>query len=531
MKAMQDTGKVLIVGAGPTGLMLACQLALRGIPFRIIDTNRDHTTQSRAIVIHAASMELFAQMGVADRFLELGKPVQAINFIVKGKVAEHIALFSEFGKSLTEFPFFLALEQSKTEKLLSDYLEKRGHTVDWNTELISLTQTTEQVQAVLRKDGVKEEGAAATWLVGADGAKSKVRHLLNIPFGGETYPMDLFVLDCKIDWPLKNNELSIAFSDHSFAGFFPLPEDRCRVVGFVPDEFAGKTDLRFEDVQAGFADRMQMDARLYDPSWISTYRAHHRYVSEFRKGRCFLAGDAAHVHSPVGAQGMNTGLHDAYNLAWKLALVMQGKAKETLLSSYQDERLPFARQLVRTTDRAFGFTVSRSPFVKVMRMHVAPHLLALVVKIKFIARFVFKNISQIGITYRNSAFEKASEGSFPPAAPKPGQRLPLIGFEDSAGRLVNVQHVVNTVTFHLLILLEEAKEDRAHGLTDLAGKYPDIISVRSIPLAKGSAPLFQRLGIKKEGFFLIRPDLYIAYRSSRLETDGLAIYLDSFLTR
>jgi 2-polyprenyl-6-methoxyphenol hydroxylase-like FAD-dependent oxidoreductase len=528
---MQIAGEVLIVGAGPTGLMLACQLAVRNVPFRIIEANKDHTTQSRAIVIHAASMEIFSQMGIAANFLQLGKPVKAINFIVKGKIITNIPLFSEFGKDLTEFPFFLALEQSKTEQLLLDFLEKHGHRVEWDTALISLTQTNEYVQAILKQNGVKEEVATVQWLIGADGAKSKVRHLLNIPFGGETYAMDLFVLDCKINWPLKDNELSLALSDHSFAGFFPLPEDRCRVISFVPEEFTGKADIRFEDVNAGFAKRMQMDVNLYDPNWISTYRAHHRYVSEFKKGRCFLAGDAAHVHSPVGAQGMNTGLHDAYNLAWKLALVMNGNAKESLLSSYQDERLPFARRLVRTTDRAFGITVSRNPFVKVMRMHVAPHLLAFVVKIKFFARFVFKNISQIGITYKNSSLEKVSEGSFPSAAPKPGHRLPFIEFEDTAGRLINIQHVVDPIKIHLLIFYEPVKEGAEKGLIELATRYPDAISVSSVPLAKGSYPLFRRLGIKKEGFFLIRPDLYIAYRSNRLDTRHFENYLDSFLNR
>src|SRR4030095_3726456 len=152
------------------------------------------------------------------------------------------------------------------------------------------------------KDG-KEESVTSKYLIGADGAKSIVRHQLNIPFGGETYPLDLFVLDCKISGPLKDDELSLSFSDTSFAGFFPLPEGRCRVISFVPEEFTGKEDISFDDINKDFADRMQLDINLYDPSWISTYRAHHRYVSHFRKGRCFLAGDAAHVHSPVGAQG------------------------------------------------------------------------------------------------------------------------------------------------------------------------------------------------------------------------------------
>ncbi len=521
--------ELLIVGAGPTGLMMACQLAVRNIPFRIIDKNENHTTQSRAIVIHAASMEIFSQLGIADNFLALGKRVNAINFIVKGKVVKNISLFSEFGKGLTKFPFFLALEQFRTEQLLLDFLEKSGHTVEWNKELISLSETNEQVQVTLKQNGQREEIESFQWLIGADGAKSAVRHLLNIPFGGETYPADLFVLDCKINWPLKVDELSLAFSDHSFAAFFPLPGDRCRVISFAPKELAGKTDLRFEDVNANFANKMQMDIELYDPKWISAYRAHHRYVSQFKKGRCFLAGDAAHVHSPVGAQGMNTGLNDAYNLAWKLALVMNGQAKETLLATYQDERLPFARRLVKTTDRAFLITVSHNSFVKIMRMHVLPRLLAIVLSIKYLARYIFKNISQIGITYHNSVFEKVSEGSFPASAPKPGQRLPFLEFEDASGKLMNIQQYITDYKFHVLIFSGENKENEKNGLIAIVEKFKQIISAETIPLTKGSRNLYNCFGIKRQGYYLIRPDLYIAYRSDHLGTKKFEFYLKSFL--
>lgn len=521
--------QVLIAGAGPTGLMMACQFAIRNIPFRIVDKNKDHTAQSRAIVIHAASMEIFSQMGIDEDFLKIGKRVTAINYIVKGNV-RNIRLFSDFGKGLTQFPFFLALEQSKTEGLLIDFLEKRGHKVEWNTELVSLSQSNDQVQATLNHSDETEERVIAQWLIGADGAKSAVRHLLNIPFGGETYPMNLFVLDCKIDWPLKDDELSLAFSDHSFAGFFPLPGERCRVISFVPKEFVGNPDIRFEDVNAGFAERMQMDIKLYDPNWISTYRAHHRYVSKFRTGRCFLAGDAAHVHSPVGAQGMNTGLHDAYNLAWKLALVIKGHAKEMLLSTYQDERLPFARRLVETTDRAFGVTIRQNPFIKIMRMYVAPRLLSLVVNIKPFARFIFKNISQIGIAYPHSLLsDNTFKSSFPLNTPKPGERLPFIAFEDTSGKPVNIQHSIDGLKMHLFILFGTGSSPEKQKLIDTTEKYKNVISIEPIPFHQGSRNLYKALGIKKEGYYLIRPDLYIAYRSNRLDPKLLEAYLKAFL--
>lgn len=246
-------------------------------------------------------MEIFSQMGIAEGFARLGKRTKAINYLVKGKVAEHIPL-SEFGKGLTAFPFLLMLEQSKTERLLIDFLEKRGHQVERETELIAFNQDDNTVQVTIKQAGKNEETFGAGWLIGADGAKSVVRQKLNIPFGGQTYPVDLFVLDCRVNWPLQDDEMYIAFSDYSFAGFFPMPEGRCRVISFIPKEAGAKEHITFEDINKNFSKRMQMEVELSDPNWISMYHSHHRYVSQFRLGRCLLAGDAAHIHSPVGAR-------------------------------------------------------------------------------------------------------------------------------------------------------------------------------------------------------------------------------------
>lgn len=524
-----ESTQVLIVGAGPTGLMTACQLARHGVKFRIVDNDNGPTTQSRALAIHAASMEIFSQMGIADDFVRLGKKVQAVNYFVKGKVEQRIPL-SEFGKGATEFPFLLVLEQSKTERLLIDFLESLACKVEWQTELVNVTQDKESVKATIKHSGI-EKTIQANWLVGADGARSQVRQILDVPFGGETYPIDLFVLDCRINWNLKEDEMYIAFSDHSFAGFFPMPEGRCRVIGFVPKEAASKEDITFEDVNRGFANRMQMKIELYDPGWISMYHSHHRYVSRFKIGRCFLAGDSAHIHSPVGAQGMNTGLQDAFNLAWKLAFVIKRHAKENLLTTYQEERLPFARRLVQSTDRAFNVTVSQNRFVKFIRMHVAPRILAVLLKIKPIEHFLFKNISQIGIAYDGSILSGNGKGnSFPPRAPKPGERLPYIQFEDKLGQQVNIQNRVDALSLHLFILTGPSQEADSE-LTVSLKQYEGVITHEIIPLATGTQMLYHSLGIEEKGLYLVRPDLYIGYRSQTLDFSGLRNYLKSFLIR
>ncbi|HKZ37587.1 MAG TPA: FAD-dependent monooxygenase [Chryseolinea sp.] len=526
-----DTNKsarpdVLIVGAGPTGLMMACQLARLGVNFRIIEKNRESTTQSRALAIHAGSMEIFSQMGIADDFINLGKKVKAVNYLVKGNVEKRIAL-SEFGKGLTQFPFLLILEQSKTERLLIAFLEKQGHSVEWQTEIIDFKQDNDVVQTTLLHLG-SQENVKTNWLVGADGARSQVRQTLDIPFGGQTYPIDLFALDCKVNWKLKEDEMYIAFSDHSFAGFFPMSEERCRVIGFVPKEAESKDNISFEDINIGFAERMQMNVELYDPSWISTYHSHHRYVSQFKIGRCFLTGDAAHIHSPVGAQGMNTGLQDAFNLAWKLAFTSQKKSKEILLSTYEEERLPFARRLVKSTDRAFNVTVRQNPIVKYIRMKVAPHLLGVILKIKFFERFIFRNISQIGITYQSRICRDPWHKAFSTSSPKPGERLPYIEFENIDGRKVNIQQRISGLSFHLF-LLSGPSDNNSSEILHLLKRYNDSITFEIIQLVDNTQPIYESFGIKNVGLYLIRPDYYIAYRSNNLDTKPLEEYLSLFL--
>lgn len=513
---MNDEVPVLIVGAGPTGLMMAGQLARFRIPFRIIEKNEGPTTQSRALVLQPRSLEILEQMGIASLAVAQGQPFEAINYVVNGKLAKRVPL-GDFGKGLTQFPFLLILEQSKTEALLIDFLSRQGHNVEWKTELIEFMQDENVVSATLKCDG-KEENIETQWLIGADGGGSTVRDLLKIPFGGETYKESLFVLDCKINWSFKADEAAIALSKDAFGLFFPMTNGRCRVSGIVSEEYANKDTISFEEVNCNFAKDLKMDLTLSDPQWISLYHAHHRYVANFRKGRCFLAGDAAHIHSPVGAQGMNTGLQDAYNLAWKLALVIQGRAKEKLLDSYQDERLPIARKLVRTTDRLFGITVSQNPLIALGRVYMMPRVVALLPKEKHIARFAFRLISQIGISYRDSSLScEASYGRFSLTAPRPGDRFPFVLFQES-NKSVNIQDKVKAPTLHLL-LFSGVGASEIDAIDSIANQWD--IETEILPLESRTSGLYKVFGIRNKGFYLVRPDMYIACRSSKLEAEHL----------
>ena len=339
---------VLIIGAGPTGLMMACQLARHNINFRIIDKTEDHTSQSRALVIQARSVEILDQMGLAGKAIQQGKITKAIGAFFNGRKLLRITVNS-MGEGLTKFPYLLMLEQSHTESIMVEFLREHNHHVDRRTELKDFSQNKDCVSAVLKLPDGSEETVTARYMVGADGAHSIVRELLKIPFGGKTYGQSLFVLDCKAEVDIAEDEMYLAFSDKTFGGFFPLTNGRWRLLGNLPKELEGKKEITFEDVEKWYVKRSRVNVKLYDPQWISAYRAHHRYAATFRKDRCFLTGDAAHIHSPVGAQGMNTGLQDAYNLAWKLALVIKKKATDFLLDTYTEERITIARKLVQST--------------------------------------------------------------------------------------------------------------------------------------------------------------------------------------
>lgn len=515
--------EVLIVGAGPTGLMMACQLVRNGIKFRIIEKNSGPTIESRALAIHARSMEIFSQMGLAEKFIAQGKKAKAINYVVNGRVKNQVSL-KEFGKGLTEFPFLLILDQSKTERLLLDYLSHWDITVEWNTELMTFEQNEESVTSTIQYND-KNEIFETNYLIGADGAKSKVRNLLNIPFHGKTYLQTLFVLDCGIDTDLKDDEGYIAFSKHSLAAIFRFPDGRCRIISLVPPELNDKDSITFEDIAKTFASRMQMDIVLSDPKWISIYRSHHRCTTSFRKGRCFLAGDSAHIHSPIGGQGMNTGLQDAYNLAWKLAMTLQGNATDSLLNTYEEERLSTARSLVNTIDKVFGIVTIDSGFFGFMRMHVSPKILT-VLKILGIGRFAFKKLSQIGISYNHSLLtEHASIGRIFKKTPQPGDRFPFIQFKDQSNQQVNIQREISGASFHLFLFSVNKEDTRFEAIYNMTKSYLPTVDVSRMQLTRETTKLYSELGMNKGGFFLVRPDMHIAYRGSQVNIAHLDRYL------
>lgn len=529
MNLIDDTD-VLIVGAGPSGLMMACQLAIRNISFRIIDKNEDHTTQSRALVIQARSMEIFDQMGIVKKAHQQGQIVKAIGAFFNGRKIFRVVV-NNLGQGLTKFPYLFMLEQSRTEAILIDFLKEYGYEVERNVELKNFTQNKNEVVAVLALPGDREQTIKARYLIGADGAHSIVREKLNIPFSGKTYEQSLFVLDCKAEVDIPQDEMYIAFGTESIGGFFPLTNGRWRILGTIPKEKNEKDTIIFQDIENNFGTRISMKVRIYDPQWIAIYHSHHRYASVFHKGRCFIVGDAAHIHSPIGAQGMNTGLQDAYNLAWKLALVLMRRTKNSLLDTYTQERIVTARNLVRSTDRAFNLVSSESRLLKIFRLYIIPIILRLGLPLfnhlKFLPEMLFKMVSEIGIDYRRSTLsQNASFGKFSCHAPKPGHRLPFISFKgDTYDDEMNIQDRVRSMYFCLLVFKGNVPDEISSTVKNLK----DVIKAEIIPLTDQTKAVYKKFGIVHSGCYLIRPDMYIAYRSQGFDGHHFYEYLASFM--
>jgi len=520
--------EVLIVGAGPSGLMMACQLAIQGIHFRIIEKKEHPVSYSGALIVHARTVEIFNQMGIAEKVVREAIIANDLSIVFNGKKTVQVSL-KNIGKGLTKFPNLYLIEQSKTEQLLTDFVSAQGCTIERKTELKSFTQDETGVTSVLKLPDGKEETIKTKYLIAADGGHSTVREHLKIPFVGKVHPVSLFIIDCKAELDLPLDEMCFSFSDASTSGFFPMKENRKRIDGVIPKELEGNEHITFEDIEKNFAERLRMKIRLYNPEWFSVSHSNQRYALSYRKNRCFLVGDAAHTFTPVGAQGMNTGLQDAYNLAWKLAFVIQGKAKGALLNTYSSERQNIAKKLVRSTGRIYNLVTSQNSITKTFRLQVLPHLMKWIlphlIKRKLHREFCFNAISGIGINYRKSLLSHdASSGNFPSHAPKPGERVPYLIFTDN-DKEINIQEKMKGTGFTLFFF---TKNSPPREILKIAEEYKNVLSTEIIPFTSETEFLYEHFGIKNTGCYLIRPDLYIAYRSATMNPNHLNNYLQTF---
>ena len=505
---------VIIIGAGPTGLSLACQLLRFGIDFVVVEQNEGVTQYSKAIGVQARTLEIYEQLGLSRRAIEDGEIANKVRLLAGGQVRGELQL-GNYGKSISPYPYMLMLEQSKNEKLLYELLQSHGKDVLWKTELEGFSQDEAGVSARVKgADGTQTINAR--YLVGCDGASSKVRRDLGLSFAGSTFERLFFVADVQIDWELPHDAIQVCLGRNVFTAFFPMKGDkRYRIVGTFP-EGADQEDreVLYDEIEEQIRREAQLPLEISDVKWFSLYKVHSRRVNQFSVRRCFVAGDAAHIHTPVGAQGMNTGIQDAYNLGWKLAYVIKGYAGRRLLETYNDERLPNAKRLLETTDRLFELGAGSNWLLSLIRTTIFPPLAGFVASLDSVRKRMFPLISQTGISYRNSSLsDHTSAGSF---KVKAGDRMPYLTLEGKS-----IYENLRAPGFHLLRFSSDMSE------TDLTSpvevEYRDMLDYQIF----GLNPIVRELfGMDKTFHVLLRPDNHIAFISPGASLSGAMAYLD-----
>jgi 2-polyprenyl-6-methoxyphenol hydroxylase-like FAD-dependent oxidoreductase len=521
---------VLIVGAGPTGLTLAAQLQAFDASCRIIDRQPDRVHESRALGVQPRTLEVLRGLGVAQELLGRGNDAVWVQLHAGGRVVR-VRLFG-LGLDDTAYPFLLFVSQAETEAVLNAHLAARGIAVERRVELVACHADADGVTCTLRHADGRAEQVHARYLVGCDGAHSTVRRAAGIPFQGGAYPQTFALADLEVDGLDRD-------AAHAFLGpagillFFPLGRPASwRLLGMPPPLPGGQPHPErpsLEELQTLADPFTGGRLRLRDPVWLTYFRLQHRHAARYRAGRVFLAGDAAHVHSPAGAQGMNTGIQDAWNLGWKLALVSRGVADAALLDSYDAERRPVGRFVVRFTDRAFSVATSTNPLIRGLRTQVVPRVLPLVLRFDNALAYGFGTVSQLNIGYRHSPAVQEGQPTLR-RGPKAGDRLPDARVAQD-GRRCWLGEALAEPGFQLLLCGPVGDWDGRQVAT-VSGRHAGTLAVHHLTrdatrgaLHDVDGQAFARLGVKGTAQYLIRPDGHIGYRSGGTDLNGLQRYL------
>lgn len=520
---------VLIVGAGPTGLMMACECARHGLTCRIIDQNQKPIPHSRALAIQARTLEIFAHLGIVEPFLAAGIKIQAVNSISQHKLIAHV----DFKGLDSPYPFILALEQTKTEELLLDHLTSFGMKVERPVELRGFQQEKESVHAFLYDHATgKEMVVQSSYLIGCDGAHSSVRKILKLPFKGRAFA-DIFSLaDLHIKWAHPHDEAFAFLDAQGVMAIFPLPPpnryrlifqlERCRKIlsqkrllmhsQLTPEIVADPT---IEEATKMLLLHADPNAIVYEPVWMANFHINSRMTSKYREGRVFLVGDAAHIHSPVGGQGMNTGLQDAFNLVWKIAAFHRKQAPDALLDTYCTERQQVGHALLKATERASHIATLHNSFLITLRNIFARKLL----KLPSVLKKITRAIAQIAIRYQLSPFiiDKSPHAK----GPKAGSRAPNAPIFHN-GTLTDLYSLWRNKTSYIALLFSGPNRD-ASALTSLLkhlDDYPDVYQMHIIHGSQGSdfsdpyGSAHTIYGSEGPALYILRPDLYICFRKS-----------------
>jgi 2-polyprenyl-6-methoxyphenol hydroxylase-like FAD-dependent oxidoreductase len=459
--------------------------------------------------VQARTLEFYRQIRLADTVVARGREVSAANMWVTGR---HVAraVFGPMGAGISPYPYAFIFPQDEHERLLIDTLHDAGVSVERGTELADFEERGDRIVARLKRGDGQLDTCEAAFIAGCDGAHSRVREVLSIDFSGGTYEHLFYVADVNAHGAVMDGDIHVALDRTDFLAVFPLKAAQCaRLVGTVRDDIGHpRDDLSWGDVARRVIEWMRIDVKAVN--WFSTYHVHHRVAGQFRRGRAFLLGDAAHIHSPVGGQGMNTGIGDAVNLAWKLAAVLHGRADDRILDTYEPERIAFARRLVATTDQAFTGVTSSTATARALRLHVVPVVLPALLKLRAFRRIAFRTISQTAIEYRESALSEGDAGGV-----HGGDRLPWVQLDPDSHDADNFAPLAS-LDWQVHVYGAAAPEIRA------------ICGERHLALHEFAwRPAMKRAGLRRNALYLVRPDGHVALAAAGPSPIVLTTYLEA----
>jgi len=522
--------EVLIAGAGPVGLALALELQRFGIRLRIVEKKVERSKNSKALGLQPRLSEVFAILGIAEKFFARGfTGVRALNLHASAK--ELLRVDVVFPRNLAGRdacqPRLIIIPQSKTEEILETALIERGGKVERQRELVSFNQTQDSVNSLIRDENGHDERVYSRFLVGCEGAHSEVRKQAGFTFAGATFPMRFLLADVTIDWDLPSDEVQVWFHrDGSFAAL-PFGAQKWRLIVECADDSQHPTrEVTIPLLQDLATKRTgKKDLIIRDPVWLSDFHINARMVDRFRNGRVFVAGDAAHIHSPAGGQGIATGIQDATNLAWKIAASLRDGAPESLLDTYDEERRPIARTVLQRTTAVSHIIFALNPLARLFR----EQLLAPILRTSLVRRRLFANLSQLEMNYRGRTLSAQSDSVFSSVRVRAGDRTPDVVFA-SEEKMVSLFQLLRR--YGMIALLGQSDNHQKIAYALVALRIQPFI-VRSKTSGQPSPEYledvyadFGRLyGVAGPFLYLIRPDGHVGLFQRRMHVSGLAAYL------
>ena len=556
---MEIDTDVLILGAGPVGMTLANELARRGVVFRIVDKASGIREVSKAMILHVRTQEALDKVGVAEAARDEAQPLTEVAVFAYG---EHIGAW-DLDDIDSAYRHPLILGQNRTQHLLLDRLHSRGREVEWNVEATALTVSADGAQTLLKafdaaSGQVREQTIRSRYVVGCEGSNSLVRKSLNFTFEGDRYTGEQFIqADCRIKWALPKGRSYLFLTSDGYMMVIEFPDDVVRIFISLPDHNAAAAQAvagqlgaveatseepTLEEIRDHLTRLSGFDCELSDPIWRARYRTSHRYANRFSQGRAFICGDAGHVHVPIGGQGMNTGIQDAFNLGWKLAGVLRNELKPDVLSSYHDERHPVAESLIKGTDFAYTGVLHPSEIRQRAIRLFGPFL----IRNERVQNLLRGTLEELHVDYANSPLNLELGGA---KGPKPGERVldaTLVRAADFA--TVQLSHLTRGEAWTLLLFsgLHPAPEDtqaRAGLASEIGKRFGARVSIFGVEAAAAAPPDFpgvslldrlyhahERYGVADAAFYLLRPDTYVSARGPLRQAPKLGSHLESLFT-